>query len=105
MELPFETLVLERRAKFAYHALVSQWITKADRMNKDFFTAHRERPPGTSMRAIRDESGHLQTSPDTVLDIATEYYAQLFSADVCTSEFWRLVSMFGLLRSLEYLTT
>ncbi|KAI5058794.1 hypothetical protein GOP47_0026964 [Adiantum capillus-veneris] len=41
------SLVLERRVEFTYHASVFQWITKTDRMNKDFFATFRERTSGS----------------------------------------------------------
>ncbi|MCO5598131.1 hypothetical protein L7F22_052223 [Adiantum nelumboides] len=55
-------------------------ISKADRMNRDFFAAHRNRHAGSTMRAIRDTQGVLSTDPDQVLDIASTFYEDLFMA-------------------------
>ncbi|MCO5607951.1 hypothetical protein L7F22_062153 [Adiantum nelumboides] len=76
----------EMKFEFSHHALVSYWISTADRMNKDFFAIHRERPAGTTMRAIRDAGGALHTDPDQVLAIATESYEDLFTAESLTDE-------------------
>lgn len=79
-------VIQERRSEFSGHARAAGWIARGDRMNKDFFAAHRERPSGTALRAVLDDEGHLQTHPDRVLDIATTYYADLFSADPVTPD-------------------
>ena len=50
-------------------------------MNKDFFASHRERPPGTYLRAVLDDQGILETHPDRILEIASTYYEDLFTAD------------------------
>ena len=76
----------EKRSEFTYHATVTHWIAKADRMNKDFFSVFRQRPPGSTLRALRDPSDTLQTDPDIVLHMATDYYEALFLADLCTEE-------------------
>ncbi|MCO5570397.1 hypothetical protein L7F22_024118 [Adiantum nelumboides] len=74
------------RFEFSHHASVSYWISTADRMNKDFFTIHRERSAGISTRAIRDGGGALHTHPDQVLAIATDYYEELFTAESLTDD-------------------
>ncbi|MCO5600627.1 hypothetical protein L7F22_054742 [Adiantum nelumboides] len=76
----------ELRSEFSHHASVSYWISKADRMNRDFFVAHRERPAGSTMRAIRDTHGVLHTDPDQVLEISSAFYEDLFTADPATAE-------------------
>ncbi|MCO5550170.1 hypothetical protein L7F22_032705 [Adiantum nelumboides] len=77
----------EMKSEFSHHASVSYWISTTDWMNKDFFAIHRERPPaGTTMRAIRDAGGALQTDPDQVLAVATEFYEDLFTAESLTDE-------------------
>ncbi|MCO5549062.1 hypothetical protein L7F22_002528 [Adiantum nelumboides] len=76
----------ELRSEFSHHASVSYWISKADRMNRDFFVAHRERPAGSTMRAIRDTHGVLHTDPDQVLEISSAFYEELFTADPVTVE-------------------
>lgn len=55
-------------------------------MNKDFFSAFKQRPAGTSVRGLIDDSGVLQTDPDTVLAISSVYFASLFSADPLSDE-------------------
>lgn len=62
------------------------WLEDADRMNKDFFTAHRERPPGTTLQTLCDAQGSLQTHPDVILDMTADYFERIFTADVCTPE-------------------
>ncbi|MCO5553455.1 hypothetical protein L7F22_006976 [Adiantum nelumboides] len=76
----------EMRFEFSHHASVSYWISKADRMNRDFFMAHRQRPAGSTMRAIRDIDDVLITDPDRVLDIASAFYEDLFTTDPVTVE-------------------
>ncbi|MCO5553707.1 hypothetical protein L7F22_007233 [Adiantum nelumboides] len=71
----------EMRSEFSHHASVSYWISKADWMNRDFFVTHRERPAGSTMRAIRDAGGVLHTDLDRVLGIALDFYEDLFTAD------------------------
>lgn len=79
-------LIEEKRSEFSYHASVSRWIAKADRCNKDFFSAFRMRPAGSTLRALCDSHGILQSHPDTVLSLASEYYASLFSADIASDD-------------------
>lgn len=79
-------VIQERRSEFSGHATTARWIALDDRMNKAFFAAPRERPGGTTLHAILDDQGHLETHPDRVLDIATAYYADLFSAHPVTPE-------------------
>ena len=55
-------------------------------MNKDFFASHRERPPGTYLRAVLDDQGVLETHPDRILEIASTYYEDLFTADPVSVE-------------------
>ncbi|MCO5578031.1 hypothetical protein L7F22_031869 [Adiantum nelumboides] len=74
------------RSEFSHHASVSYWISKSDRMNREFFVAHRQRPAGSTMRAIRDFDEVLHTDPDEVLDIASAFYEDLFTADPVTVE-------------------
>ncbi|MCO5566531.1 hypothetical protein L7F22_020208 [Adiantum nelumboides] len=76
----------ELRSEFFHHASVSYWISKADRMNRDFFVAPRERSAGSTMRAIRDTHGILHTDPDPVLDISSAFYEDLFTANPVTDE-------------------
>ena len=78
--------IQDKRSEFISRASASFWIAKADRMNKDFFNTHRERPSGTFLRAVRDSQGILQTQPDTVLAIASSYYEELFRAEPVTPE-------------------
>lgn len=80
------SFVLERRAEFTYHASVSQWIGKADRMNKYFFATFRERPSGSYLRAVRHSDGALYSQPDEVLGLAADYFESLFVPDVLTIE-------------------
>ncbi|MCO5596419.1 hypothetical protein L7F22_050481 [Adiantum nelumboides] len=68
------------------HASMLYWISTADRINKDFFTIHTERPVGTTMRAIRDGARALHTDPDQVLAIATKFHEDLFTAENLTDE-------------------
>ncbi|MCO5586844.1 hypothetical protein L7F22_040789 [Adiantum nelumboides] len=76
----------EMRFEFSHHASVSYWISTADRMNRDFFAIHRERPEGSTMRAIRDGSGAFHTDPDQVVAIATDFYKNLFNAETLIDE-------------------
>ena len=55
-------------------------------MNKDFFTTFRERPSGSTLRAIRHSDGILYTQPDAVLALAADYFETLFVPDALTSE-------------------
>ncbi|MCO5574173.1 hypothetical protein L7F22_027955 [Adiantum nelumboides] len=71
----------EMRSDFSHHASVSYWILTANRMNKDFFAIHRERPAESTMRAIRDGSIVLHIDPDQVLAIATDFYEDLFTVE------------------------
>lgn len=80
------SLVLERRAEFTYHASVSQWIAKADRMNKDFFSTFRERTTGSHLRAVRHSDGTIRSQPDEVLSLASNYFEALFVPEVLTPE-------------------
>ncbi|MCO5550433.1 hypothetical protein L7F22_003919 [Adiantum nelumboides] len=81
------THLQEEKSDFTYHALVSTWISKADRMNKDFFSCFRQRPSGTMVRALRDSLGQLHTCPDEILEMASVYYETLFtSADLLTGD-------------------
>ncbi|MCO5554276.1 hypothetical protein L7F22_007804 [Adiantum nelumboides] len=41
----------------------------------------RERPTGSTLRAIRDSSDDLDTDPDQILAIASDFYEKLFTAD------------------------
>ena len=61
----------EEKSEFTYHASVSSWILKVDRMNKDFFSCFRERPLGSTLRAVRDISDCLHIEPNEVLEIAS----------------------------------
>ena len=61
-------------------------ITKADKMNKDFFATHNERAPCSSLRAIRNDFGTLHSHPDMVLSLASYFDEKLFTADVPTFE-------------------
>ncbi|MCO5574810.1 hypothetical protein L7F22_028603 [Adiantum nelumboides] len=74
----------ETRSEFSHHASVSYWILRADRMNQDFFATHRERPTGSTMRAIRDNGDILHIDLDQVLAIASNFYEDLFSTDSVT---------------------
>ena len=76
--------IQERRSEFFSHLTVARWVALGDRMNKDFFVAYRERPYGTTLRAVLDDTGQLQTHPDRVLETTTAYYEALFSADPST---------------------
>ena len=57
-----------------------------DRMNKDFCSCFKERPPGSTLRAVRDISNCLHAKPDEVLEIASSFYESLFMADAITHE-------------------
>ncbi|MCO5610298.1 hypothetical protein L7F22_064534 [Adiantum nelumboides] len=94
-ELALLLRLQELRFEFSHHALVSYWISKADRMNRDFFVAHRERPAGSTMRAIRDTHGVLHIDPDQVLEISSAFYEDLFTADPVTVE-WRNFMMLSI---------
>lgn len=85
--------------ELTYHALVSNWIVKADRM-KDFFSTFRQRPSGSLVRGLVDALGFLQTDPDEVLSIAFQYFKLVFSAEVLTDDIPRLVRKSGLVCSL-----
>ncbi|MCO5588716.1 hypothetical protein L7F22_042675 [Adiantum nelumboides] len=69
-----------------YHASVSTWISKADRMNKDFFSCFRQRPAGAMVIALRDSLGQLHTCPDEILEMTSVYYETLFTLDLLTGE-------------------
>ena len=73
--------IQERRSQFSGHVTAARWVALDDRINKDYFEAHRECPCGTALCAILDDHGHLETHLDRVLDIAIAYYADPFSAD------------------------
>ena len=66
--------------------IAARWVALGDQMNKDFFAAHRERPYGTTLRAVLDDTSQLQTHPDRVLETTTAYYEALFSADPSTPQ-------------------
>ena len=72
------------RSAFSFHSSLSHWIAKADRMNNDFFSTFRARPPGSSLRSLRDSAGSLHTAPDTVMQMATDYYRTFFTAEPLT---------------------
>ena len=55
------THLQEEKSEFTYHALVSSWILKADRMNKDFFSCLREWPPGSTLQAVHEIFDCLHT--------------------------------------------
>lgn len=65
---------------------MSGWITKADRMNKDFFATFRQRPSDSTLRAITDSIGVVQTHLDTVLGTVTEYFASTFTVEEPSAE-------------------
>ena len=104
------THLQEEKSKITYHAAVSSWILKAHGMNKDFFSCFRERPLGSTLRAVCDFFDCLHTEPDEVLEIASSFYESLFIADALTHEvitardevwsFVRLVVLEDLQRSL-----
>ena len=50
-------------------------------MNRVFFVAHRMHSLGTCMRAIQDAAGLLVIDLDCVMDIATDFYVDLFMAE------------------------
>lgn len=60
--------------EFLHCVFVGNWITKVNRMNKDFFSIYRERLFGSSLRVARDFSRVLHTYPDKVLRIALGFY-------------------------------
>ena len=78
--------IQERRSEFSTHLTAARWVALGDRMNKDFFVAHRERPYGTILRAVLDDIGQLQTHPDRVLETTTAYYEALFNVDPSTPQ-------------------
>ncbi|MCO5576161.1 hypothetical protein L7F22_029969 [Adiantum nelumboides] len=80
------THLQEEKSEFTYHASVSTWISKADRMNKDFFSCVRQCPAGTMVRALRDSLGQLHTCPDEILEMASVYYETLFTSDPLTRD-------------------
>ena len=73
--------IQDAKVEFSYHASLTFSIAKVDRMNRDFFVAHRECMPRTHMRAIRDASGLLVIDPECVMDVATDFYVDLFVAE------------------------
>ena len=80
------THLQEEKSEFTYHASVCSLILKADRMNKEFFSCFRERPLGSTLRAVCDISNCIHTEPDEVLEIAFSFYESLFMADALTPE-------------------
>ncbi|MCO5584656.1 hypothetical protein L7F22_038587 [Adiantum nelumboides] len=80
------THLQEEKSEFSYHASVFTWISKADRMNKDFFSCFRQRPAGTMVRALRDSMGQLHTCPDDILEMASVFYETLFTSDLLTRD-------------------
>lgn len=76
------SLIEDQRAEFTYHTLVAHWITKVDRINKDFFSMFYERYPGSTLRSIWHQDGLLPSQLDTVLSWSTDYLESLFSPDV-----------------------
>ena len=80
------THLQEKKSEITYHASISSWILKADRMNKGFFSCFKKRPPSNTLRAIRDISDCLHTEPDEVLEIASSFYESLFTTDALTHE-------------------
>lgn len=55
-------------------------------MNKVFFSTFKHRPAGTLVRGLTDGSCALQTDPDTMLRMATDYFDMIFSAEAETEE-------------------
>ena len=104
------THLQEEKSEFTYHASVSSWILKVDRMNKDFFSCFRERPSSSTLQVVRDISDCLHIEPNEVLEIASSFYESLFTTDAITHEviivrdevwsFVRLVVVEDLQRSL-----
>ncbi|MCO5578775.1 hypothetical protein L7F22_032621 [Adiantum nelumboides] len=80
------THLQEEKSDFTYHASVSTWISKADRMNKDFFSCFRQRPTGTMVRGLRDSLGQLHICPDEILEVASLYYETLFTSNPLTQD-------------------
>ncbi|MCO5602610.1 hypothetical protein L7F22_056744 [Adiantum nelumboides] len=79
----------EEKFEFTYHTSVSSWISKANRINKDFFSSFKQRPMENTVRVLYDSMGQLHrqlhTVPDEVLEIASLCYETLFtSADTLT---------------------
>ena len=56
-------------------------------MNKDFFSCFQERPPSSTLRAVRDIFDCLHTEPDEVLEIASSFYESLLTTDAIIDEF------------------
>ncbi|MCO5600085.1 hypothetical protein L7F22_054193 [Adiantum nelumboides] len=71
----------EMMSEFSHHALVSYWISKADRMNRDFFATHRK-ACRVYDESHRDTGDVLHSDPDQVLVIASDFYEDLFTADL-----------------------
>ena len=62
----------DHRSALTYHASVSSWIMKANRSNKFFFSAFKQRHASLSIRGLlADASGILHTNPDSMLSMAT----------------------------------
>ncbi|MCO5573599.1 hypothetical protein L7F22_027371 [Adiantum nelumboides] len=80
------THLQEEKSEFTYHASVSTWISKADRMNNFFFSCFRQRPAGTMVRTLRDSMGQLHTYLDEILEMASVYYETLFTLDLLTRD-------------------
>ena len=74
-----ETLL--RRSEFSYHASLSYWARKGDRMSREFFRTHGQRAAGDQIRSLRTAEGHITTDQEEVMGLATDFYRTLFQQE------------------------
>ena len=66
--------ITQRRREFSFHASKSFWARKGDQMCRGFFRTHGHRSAGEQICSLRAQDGSIKTSPEEVIDMATDYY-------------------------------
>ena len=87
---------LQRRSEFSYHASLSYWARKGDRMSREFFRTHGQRAAGDQIRSLRTTEDRIITRQEEVMGMATDFYMTLFQQELpaprtrrCRQEVWR----------------
>ena len=73
--------ITHRRSKLTFHASMSFWAKKGDRVSKQFFKTHGPRAAGEQIQCLCAQEGSLCTTSEEVMEIVTDYYKELFQQE------------------------
>ena len=54
-------------------------------MCREFFQVYQPRTSGDQIRSLRDQYGRTRSSPDEVMELATDFYRQLFQQEAVSA--------------------